>query len=69
MDSFCDVSEDICCFSWDQQFESFCMSRWWGHDSLSNRDNRVQKERQIYFEFLTVVASSVKLMLDRACSH
>lgn len=38
-------------------------------DSLSNRDNCIQKERQMYFEFLTMVASSVKLMLDRACSN
>lgn len=38
-------------------------------DSLSNRDNCIQKERQIYFEFLTIVASSVKLMLVRACSN
>lgn len=29
----------------------------------------IEKERQIYFEFLTMVASSVKLMPDRACSN
>lgn len=36
-------------------------------DSLSNRDNSAQKEIKIDFEFLTMVASSVKLMLGRAC--
>lgn len=33
-------------------------------DSLSNQDNFIQKERQTCFEFLSTVASSVKLMLD-----
>lgn len=37
--------------------------------TLSNRDSCIQKEKQIHFRFLTMVASSAKLMLDTACPN
>lgn len=38
-------------------------------ESPSNKDSCIQKEKEIHFQFLTMVASSVKLMLDRACPN
>lgn len=38
-------------------------------DSLSDRDSCIQKEKQIHFQLQTMVASSVKLILDRASSN